>query len=137
MTHMYRQEEQKRKQEALDPNRFLIDSDDENQKGEHDEDVEDDDQLPFACLICRKSFKNPIVTKCGHYFCEACAVKQYAKTAKCFACGANTQGVFNVAKELVAKLAKKKAQMEQREAEIRASMASLEDIETQEVDEEK
>src|SRR6201992_4253167 len=38
---------------------------------------EDDEKLlesiPFACVICKESYKNPIVTKCGHYFCEACA----------------------------------------------------------------
>lgn len=34
--------------------------------------VEEEDELeevPFACLICRKPFTDPVVTKCGHYFC--------------------------------------------------------------------
>lgn len=30
---------------------------------------EEEDEVPFACLICRKEFKEPVVTKCGHYFC--------------------------------------------------------------------
>jgi RING finger protein 113A len=56
----------------------------------------DTEELPFACLICRKPFgPNPVVTLCGHYFDAACAVKRFAKTGKCFACGAATNGVFN------------------------------------------
>lgn len=31
---------------------------------------DDEDELPFACYICRESFTNPVVTKCKHYFCE-------------------------------------------------------------------
>jgi len=36
-----------------DPNAFLVESSDE----------ESDEELPFACIICRKDFKNPIVTQ--------------------------------------------------------------------------
>lgn len=58
-----------------------------------DDEAED---LPFACLICRKPFgPEPVVTICGHYFDSACAIKRFAKTGKCFACGASTNGVFN------------------------------------------
>ncbi|KAJ2846950.1 RNA-splicing factor [Coemansia brasiliensis] len=59
------------------------------------------ENLPFACLICRKPFSNPVVTKCQHYFCEACALARYRKSPKCFACGAPTGGVFKKAKNLV------------------------------------
>jgi RING finger protein 113A len=34
--------------------------------------VEEDDEeeeVPFACLICRQPFTDPVITKCGHYFC--------------------------------------------------------------------
>ncbi|KAH8551495.1 hypothetical protein BGW37DRAFT_528914 [Umbelopsis sp. PMI_123] len=72
------------------------------------DDDDSDDELPFACLICRKEFTNPIVTKCGHYFCEKCAIKHYAKSPKCFACGASTNGTFNTAKNLIAKIAEKR-----------------------------
>lgn len=69
-----------------------------------DEDSEDDDALlegiPFACIICKEKYKDPIVTKCGHYFCESCALKRYRKDPSCAACGAGTGGVFNVAKGL-------------------------------------
>lgn len=73
------------------------------------------EELPFACLICRKEFRNPVVTKCGHYFCEACAMKRFKTTPKCHACGANTNGIFNVAKDLMAKI---------KEREMRATAAS-------------
>jgi RING finger protein 113A len=39
----------------------------------HDDD--DEDELPFACFICRENFVDPVVTKCKHYFCEHCALK--------------------------------------------------------------
>lgn len=45
---------------------YEIDSDDDDKKYEINEDEED---LPFKCLICRKSFENPVMTKCSHYFC--------------------------------------------------------------------
>merc|ERR1711917_161899 len=33
----------------------------------------DEEDLPFKCIICRDNFKRPVVTRCGHYFCEDCA----------------------------------------------------------------
>ncbi|KAH8801791.1 pre-mRNA splicing factor cwc24 [Xylogone sp. PMI_703] len=41
-----------------------------------------------------------IVTQCGHYFCERCALTRYRKDPSCAACGAGTNGVFNSAKQL-------------------------------------
>lgn len=68
--------EQKRRQEALtkgwNPDG---DSDQEGEEGGGDE----DDDLPFACYICREVWaeckSEPVVTKCKHYFCESCAIK--------------------------------------------------------------
>jgi len=65
---------------------------------------DDEDNLPFKCLICRESFTNPIVTKCKHYFCEKCALDHFRKTHKCYACEKPTGGVFNPAKEIIARL---------------------------------
>uniref|UniRef100_A0A1B6CBU1 RING finger protein 113A n=1 Tax=Clastoptera arizonana TaxID=38151 RepID=A0A1B6CBU1_9HEMI len=65
----------------------------------------DDDNLPFKCFICRQFFKDPIVTKCQHYFCEICALSNYKKTTRCYICNKQTSGVFNPAKELIQKLA--------------------------------
>ncbi|KAK9512795.1 hypothetical protein O3M35_001131 [Rhynocoris fuscipes] len=64
----------------------------------------DDDQLPFKCFICRNSFVNPIVTKCKHYFCEKCALDNYKKSTRCYICNAQTNGVFNPAKEIIERL---------------------------------
>lgn len=49
--------------------------------------MESDDDLPFACVICRQGFRDPVVTNCGHYFCEQCAQEQYKTNPRCAACG--------------------------------------------------
>ncbi|KAI8350317.1 hypothetical protein EDC96DRAFT_485841 [Choanephora cucurbitarum] len=85
-----------------DPNQYAISDEDSS-----------DEELPFACLICREEFTNPVVTRCEHYFCEACAIKNYKKSPKCFACGAPTQGVFNTAKKLLEKLEAKRKRLEE------------------------
>lgn len=81
---------------------YDIDSDDDDKKYEINSDEED---VPFKCLICRKSFENPVVTKCQHYFCEKCALERYRKSTRCFVCSAQTSGVFNPAKKLIQRLA--------------------------------
>jgi RING finger protein 113A len=73
-----------------------------------DEDDEMLEGIPFACIICKGPYKNPIVTKCGHYFCEKCAMGRYRKSPSCVACGAGTGGIFNAAKNLRRLLDKKK-----------------------------
>lgn len=76
------------------------------------------EKIPFACVICKKEYKNPIVTKCGHYFCESCAIGRYKKkNPSCAICGGRTDGVFNVAKGLQAKLDEKTKRIEQKEKE--------------------
>ena len=83
-----------------------------------DMDSEEEDaaleNIPFACVICKESYKNPIVTKCGHYFCEACALKRYKKNPTCVVCGAGTGGVFNGAKQLNRLLEKKRERARKR-----------------------
>lgn len=79
-----------------------------------DDDEEELENIPFACIICKKPYQNPIVTKCGHYFCEACALQRYRKSPSCAACGAGTGGVFNVAKKLNALLDRKRERARQR-----------------------
>ncbi|PVD36072.1 hypothetical protein C0Q70_03042 [Pomacea canaliculata] len=68
----------------------------------------DEEDLPFKCFICRKSFTNPVITKCKHYFCEKCALSHYKKSQRCFVCSTQTNGVFNPAKDLIMKLNKRK-----------------------------
>jgi RING finger protein 113A len=80
---------------------------------EADQDASDDDDvmlegIPFACTICREPYKNPIITKCGHYYCESCALQRYRKAPSCLICGAGTGGVFNGAKNLKKLLEKKR-----------------------------
>lgn len=44
-----------------------------------------EEELPFACLICREPFGDPksphaaVVTRCGHYFGGSCAIKRYVR----------------------------------------------------------
>ena len=84
------------------------------------EDSEEEDAalegIPFACIICKKPYTYPIITKCGHYFCEACALQRYRKNPSCAACGAGTGGVFNGAKNLRKILDRKKRREKAREA---------------------
>ncbi|KAF8893460.1 hypothetical protein BD779DRAFT_1436203 [Infundibulicybe gibba] len=68
----------------------------------------DDEDVPFACLICRKHYTDPVVTRCGHYFCSRCAIKRFAKTPKCIACNAPTGGIFNRADKILEKIDKKR-----------------------------
>lgn len=76
------------------------------------DDSDSDEDIPFACLICRKPYTDPIVTRCGHYFDSACAIKRFAKTPKCAACGAPTGGIFNRADKVIEKMKKKRAEKE-------------------------
>jgi RING finger protein 113A len=64
-----------------------------------------DDGLPFACFLCRGAFQEPIVTSCGHYFCQRCILKnvQEKSTTACPICSKDTNGVFNHPMKLVAK----------------------------------
>ena len=76
------------------------------------------EKIPFACVICKKEYKNPIVTKCVHYFCEKCAIDRYKKkNPSCAICGGRTDGVFNMAKGLQKKLDEKKRRSELKEKE--------------------
>lgn len=75
------------------------------------------ENIPFACIICRESYKSPIVTRCGHYFCESCALKRYRKDPTCAACGVGTNGVFNTAKRLNKLLERKRERAAKRRQE--------------------
>jgi len=66
-----------------------------------DSELEEDERIPFKCLICRETFKDPVVTKCKHYFCEKCALDQYRKSTRCYVCQQQTGGVFNPAKAII------------------------------------
>ncbi|KAI5710388.1 hypothetical protein M8J75_008265 [Diaphorina citri] len=67
-------------------------------------DSDEEDHLPFKCYICRNSFKDPVMTKCKHYFCTKCALEHFKKTPKCYICQKNTFGEFRTAEKIVQKL---------------------------------
>jgi len=74
-----------------------------------DNDNPNDTKLPFACYLCRQSFKKPVITNCNHYYCEQCALNQYRKTPACAICGENTHGQFHTADKLIkTQMSKKK-----------------------------
>ena len=85
-----------------------------NEEAESDDDDAALEGIPFACIICKNPYTNPIITKCGHYFCEKCALQRYRKNPSCAACGAGTGGVFNGAKGLKKLLDKKRERAKQR-----------------------
>jgi RING finger protein 113A len=105
---------------------------------EDDEEDEDEmlENIPFACIICRKPYKEPIITKCGHYFCESCALQRYRKNPTCAACGAGTGGVFNVAKKLSTLLDKKRERARKLREEALANGEEVSDEEEGEDDSE-
>ena len=72
--------------------------------GDSDGEEQDDDGLPIRCSICRGPFVEPVITKCRHYFCEACALSQYRVNPQCPVCSLSTGGLFMPAKDIVAKL---------------------------------
>jgi hypothetical protein len=58
------------------------------------------EELPFACFICRERFEDPVETRCGHYFCESCALKRMKKTTRCAVCNEPTHGILNTATKI-------------------------------------
>ncbi|KAI9845732.1 MAG: RNA-splicing factor [Sclerophora amabilis] len=107
--------------------------------GGDDDDNENDellDNIPFACVICKKPYTDPIITKCGHYFCEACALQRYRKNPSCAACGAGTGGVFNGAKNLRKLLDKKRERAQKRKEKDREEGLEASDEEGEEDEDE-
>lgn len=94
-----------------------------------DDESDEEEDIPFACLICRNPFTDPIVTRCGHYFCSACAIKRYARTPKCFACGAQTQGIFNAASKVLERMQRAKEVREKDRGERRKGWGDEEEEE--------
>lgn len=91
-----------------------------------EEEVEEE-MVPFKCVICKDDYKAPIQTKCGHYFCESCAVDRYRrKNPSCAICGKRTDGVFNGAKGLQRKLDLAREREEERKKEEEEAAAEEE-----------
>lgn len=67
---------------------------------------QDDDELPFACHICREKFKRPVETLCLHYFCEDCILNHMKSDSTCPVCSTQLRGTLNTAHRLMAKIAR-------------------------------
>ncbi|KZO98646.1 hypothetical protein CALVIDRAFT_535257 [Calocera viscosa TUFC12733] len=83
--------------------------------GDAEDASSDEEDIPFACLLCRKPYTDPIVTKCGHYFCSKCAIDRFKKTPKCAACGTATGGMFNGAGKKVEAMKRRMAERARKE----------------------
>lgn len=73
-------------------------------KDDEDDGVEDDG-IPRVCPVCHESYRDPIVTKCRHYFCSECAESECSD--KCFTCEQPTSGIFKNASKAIEDLIKK------------------------------
>lgn len=62
---------------------------------------EEPKEIPTTCGICKNTFQSPIVeTKCGHLFCEKCALAFARTSSKCHTCSALINGQFKIVKTL-------------------------------------
>merc|ERR1719291_431758 len=98
------------------------DAEDDSDDSENASDSDGDD-LPLCCQACRERWENctsiPIQTICGHYFCEDCAMTNYARTPKCMVCDQPTNGIFNSADKLEEKLKQKQADKEAKKNQLK------------------
>jgi RING finger protein 113A len=100
------EEEQKRKREQAQKEMDAFADGKFDERTSNNSLILPDDGLPFACHICREPFTNPVVTSCGHYFCEACImdhVRNEETKGACPICKKDTHGVFNQPTKLMAK----------------------------------
>lgn len=101
---------QKKKQKQLEDSvaNFMKEPGDDDVGNDEEEEenyeIDEDEELPFACFICRDDFTNPVVSLCGHYFCMQCATDYHKQSSKCPVCDKQTYGVFNDAHKLKKKL---------------------------------
>lgn len=105
-----------------------------NRDTKGDENVEEEELLkniPFACIICEQPYREPVVTRCGHYFCEPCALKRYRKDPTCAACGTSTNGVFNSAKRLKKLLERKRERAAKKRQEAKEAGEEVSDEEAE------
>jgi len=100
------EEEQKRKKEAQEKEiQGFVDGKTGSNTDDGKQTITADDGLPYGCHICRSHFTEPIVTSCGHYFCEACIMSRVREEddTTCPICSKDTHGVFNQPTKLLNK----------------------------------
>mmetsp|Transcript_51739 Transcript_51739/g.143286 ORF Transcript_51739/g.143286 Transcript_51739/m.143286 type:complete len:158 (+) Transcript_51739:560-1033(+) len=105
------------------------DSDEDSPDVSDSDDSSDEEQLPEACPECSNKWEDcksiPVQTQCGHYFCEDCALTNFAKTPKCLSCDAPTNGIFNSCEALEEKVKAKRAMALERKKTKRAASQRL------------
>lgn len=74
---------------------------------DHNKKLDECIDIPFKCVLCEQDYKSPIVTKCGHYFCNACFLERLRTDKSCFICHKDTQGSAKVASNLKRLLARR------------------------------
>lgn len=62
---------------------------------------EEKEKVPRECPICSKPYKSPIVTSCGHFFCESCFLTEFRKSGTCFTCQTKLSGTVKPAAKLL------------------------------------
>lgn len=75
--------------------------------------TEDENYVSLECVVCKEPYKDPIVTKCKHYFCCSCAEKEC--NDKCFTCEQPTSGIFKNASKLIKEEIEKSAKNKKEE----------------------
>jgi RING finger protein 113A len=110
---------------------------DQAEEGDDDDDYAFLEDIPFVCILCKGPYREPVVTRCGHYFCEPCALAKYRRDPKCEACLSNTNGVFNSAKRLKKLLEKKKERAAKRRQEAIEAGEEVSDEGEEEEEEDK
>mmetsp|Transcript_8365 Transcript_8365/g.25985 ORF Transcript_8365/g.25985 Transcript_8365/m.25985 type:complete len:342 (+) Transcript_8365:71-1096(+) len=96
-----RQKERDKEREMLGK---LGDNSDEERERDKFRVAPDDDNLPFACHLCRGPFRDPMQTLCHHFFCASCAQTHFRTAgSRCPVCNKQTSGVLNAATKLRAK----------------------------------
>ena len=92
----------KKQQEQMDA--FITGSSNNKGGGEASSSTDDGDGLPFACYLCRNHFTDPVVTNCGHYFCQSCILTHVQESSNlCPICNKETHGVFHEPTKLLSK----------------------------------
>jgi RING finger protein 113A len=95
------EQQQKRADQERQMNDFLSGN---KSEAEEKDPISTEDGLPFACFLCRESFTEPVVTNCGHYFCESCIMERVkSETSKCPVCSKETHSVFHQPTKLLSK----------------------------------
>lgn len=100
----------------------------------------DDLVIPETCPICNGPFSQTVITNCEHFFCEKCALANYAKSGNCFVCNRPTNGTFNDGVKVLRKMKEVKETLEKEKAATKGKKkkvteSALVEIEGAEMDE--